>query len=185
MAYYPTGQSAFEEAYFAAGEAVIERLAPVHYPSAPALFVGDHPDAVRSAGMGLIGRGSSESSLLPLLQDEIGRQEADQPVRTGALVQVETQAVVGLATSGRDPLWPRTHLVDVYCHPAFWDRAGALLDAIQLPAAGRLVAYCDVGMMAKEDVLRDAGFRLAATLPRWVAKDRRQAASVDVGVWQK
>ena len=186
MAFYTASQEAFEAAYFAPGKTRIDRLAPIHWPMSPALFSGDFPGVVRSAVMHQFGRGSTEGPMLPLLRDELEREMENRPVRTAVLVQPESGGMVGLATWGRDSLWPGTCLVDVYCHPGFWGRAGDLLGAIALPAeSDRYVAYCDTTFAAKETVLEGAGFRKTAVHESRVAADREKTRFVDVGVWEK
>ena len=43
--------------------------------------------------------------------------------------------MVGLAMWSDHPLWPDARLVDLYCHPAFWDEGAALLQELELPAS--------------------------------------------------
>ena len=135
--------------------------------------------------MRLLGRSSSEGPLLPLLRDEIRRVGAGDPPRTAVIRQIETHAVVGLATWGHDPLWPETVLTDVYCHPAFWKQAPELLARIHPIPVRRCIAYCDAGVQDKESALAEAGYSRVSTLPAWVARDRAQSGWKDVGVWQK
>jgi hypothetical protein len=125
MEYYADSRAAFEARYFAPGPAEIEALHWRHWPSSPALFAGDHPGVVRCAPLRLIGRHSTEGYLLGMLREH----SHDEPPRAMALVQQDTTAVLGLATWDLDPLWRDACVVDVYCHPRYWERANDLLDA--------------------------------------------------------
>ncbi|MEZ4679254.1 MAG: hypothetical protein R2932_34050 [Caldilineaceae bacterium] len=91
-----------------------------------------------------------------------------------------TTAVVGLAAWSWHPIWPDTCLVDCYCHPQYWNQAAELLDALELPAADRTVAYVDAGNDAKSMLFAQAGFKPVTTLPKWLAADPRQTKWVDV-----
>ena len=82
------------------------------------------------------------------------------------------------------PLWPDACLVDLYCHPDFWEEGAALLQALELPESHACLAYCDVGLQPKATVLTAAGFRCGATLNQRVAADRVQTGWVDVEVWE-
>ena len=83
-----------------------------------------------------------------------------------------------------DRLWPESCLVDVYCHPDFWDRASELLDALPFPEADRHLAYCDAGFEPKAAALSQAGFRASVTYGQRVACDRERTAFADVTVWR-
>ncbi len=82
------------------------------------------------------------------------------------------------------PLWPDTCLVDLYCHPAFWDEGAALLQALEIPESHTCLAYCDAGLQPKAAALNEAGFRCSATLKQRVAANRAQTGWVDVEVWE-
>jgi hypothetical protein len=73
----------------------------------------------------------------------------------------------------------------VYCHPDYWEHAGALLAALVLPEADRYVAYADAGGGFKTGVLREAGFREMAVLKDWVARDAAKTGWVDVAVFER
>ena len=186
MAFYRPSEDVFRKDYFKAGDVVVERLAPEHYPGMPVLFSGAFGRVVRSVGsMRLFGLGSSEGPLIPLLKDELERLEEGKAIRTSVAHVKETSSVVGVATIDRDPVWPGTCVVDVFCHPEFWTHAGALLDQITWPDAHRYVAYCDVGWQEKETALGEAGFEREATLKHWVSVDRAATDFVDVNLWVK
>ena len=84
-----------------------------------------------------------------------------------------------------DPLWLETCLVDVYCHPHFWEEAGKLLERLPLPEAERYVAYGDTGCEAKQGVLAAAGFGLTGVHEKRVAADRERTRFLDVAVWER
>ena len=184
MDYYSTSQDEFERAYFAPGSTAIEPVGWLHWPISIPLFLGAFPGVVRGAGLGVWGRRSTEGPLLPLLQDCLERDASDLQPRALALVQQETRAVVGWAMWSDHPLWPDACLVDLYCHPAFWDEGAALLQALKIPESHTYLAYCDAGLQPKAAALTAAGFRCSATLNQRVAADRVQTGWVDVEVWE-
>jgi len=185
MAYYAPTREAFEAEYFAPGEAELLPVDWPHWPASAALFVGDFPGRVRCAPLRLFGRASTEGPLLPLLRGNIERRQKGQPPAGLALQANQSTAVVGLAAWGWDPLWPDTCLLDVWCHPAWWDRAAELLGALELPEADRCIAYGDSACEAKLEVLRAAGFRQIGVLPRWLAADRARSGFVDVVAFER
>jgi hypothetical protein len=184
MAYYTDSESGFNEEYFS-GELVIERLAWPHWPASIPLFAGDFKGTIRSIVMGLNGRSSTEGPMIPMQRTELERKEEGQGPRSVVLSSKETGAVAGLATYGRHPIWSGSVTVDVYCHPSCWDRAGELIDAIEMPSADRCLAYCDVGFEEKERVLKKAGFAPVASFEKRVAADRAKSRYVDVVEWEK
>ncbi len=185
MAYYASSKAQFERAYFAQGEAEVLPVGWPHWPASPALFVGDYPGVVRCAPLRLFGRTSTEEALLVLLRDEGQRRAEGEPTRALVLQAVHSGAVVGLAVWDAHPLWPETCLLDVYCHPNYWDRVVELLAALTLPDAGRWVAYGDRSCEAKMEALRAAGFRPRATLAKRLAADGARMRFVDVVVLER
>jgi GNAT superfamily N-acetyltransferase len=180
MACFEEPQDEFERVYFAPGEAVIEPLNWMHWPASAALFASDLPGVVRNAHLGLLGRTLCEGPLLHALNIEHEREE-EHP-RVWVTKKAENGAVVGMASREVHPLWPHTDIVDVYCHPAWWDRADELLKRLP-PSSGRSVAYCDAGVQAKREVLLAAGYQSLTTLPRWVAHNAMRTSWVDVEVF--
>jgi GNAT superfamily N-acetyltransferase len=185
MDWYAESKDAFETAYFAHGEAVIEPLAWIHWPSSAALFLGNFPCVVRCAVAGLIGRVSTEGALLPLLRDEETGRDAGEEPRAVALRTAESSAVVGFAAWNWDQLWPDTFLLDIYCHPHYWDRAGDLLGSLSLPKEHRIIAYSDTNCAHKAEVLSEFGFRQTSTLKRWVSSTGKTPALLNVDVYEK
>lgn len=181
MTYYAESREAFDAAWFGESEAVVEPLGWKHWPASPPLFVGDFPGRVRCAPYGILGRISSEKGVLQAIQ--AGRDGREVPA--AALRSLRTNAVLGLAAWAEDPLWPGTTVVDVYCHPRRWDRAGELLDALKRPAARRCVAYCDEGFAEKRAALEAWGFKQVAMLPRRLAADPLGTDYLDVAVLEK
>jgi hypothetical protein len=164
MEWYATSKDRFERKYFARAETEIQLPQWTHWPSSAALFLGDFPCIVRCASLRLIGRQSTEGPFLPLLRDAEKRQAAGEKPRALVLVNTHTTAVVGLVAWDWHPLWKDICLVDVYCHPSYWDSAGGLLSSLPLPDAERYVAYSDTNCSQKTALLLDHGFRQTATL---------------------
>ena len=185
MEYYTRSRAQFEGEYFASGVVRSEEVQWRHWPASAALFLGSFPGAVRCASLRLFGRSSTEGPFLHLIQEKEQRREQGVPARARVLCQAATGAVVGLAMWDWDPLWPSTCLVDVYCHPGFWEHGWALLGELALPTAERCVAYNDQGCRSKGHMLLAAGFRPVALHHRRVAPDRARTSLVDVEVWEK
>lgn len=184
MAYYRAGQADFEQQYFAAptrpDELVVQPLQWAHWPLSVPLFLGDFPGIVRCVRAHIFGRESSEGGLLPLLLESEAQQRQDQQPATVVLKNQENQALLGLATCQEHPLWPDTSLLDIYCHPAYWEVAPKLLNALSLPANLRTLAYVDRDHQAKQALLSAQGFQAVATLPRWLATGPSSQHQVDV-----
>jgi len=151
-------ETELDNSYFQSAESVVEPLSWRHWPAAARLFMGHFPGLIRSAPLKLVGRRNPEKALL----EELHRASCistDERPRVVVLRSVLTDAVVGLAAWGWHPRARDTCVVDVYCHPHFWDRAGALIDALELPDAKRIVAYVDIDSEDKARCLSDRGFR--------------------------
>jgi hypothetical protein len=184
MAYYRTNQADFEAHYFAqpaTGEdLVIQPLAWPHWPASAALFLGDFPGIMRCVRGEIFGRESSEGGLLPLLLEAEQRQQEGKTLRSFALYQRATNAVLGLATGHWHPHWPDNYLLDLYCHPRYWEQAPALLNALSLPPTLRTIAYADSSDPAKATALAALGFQVVATLPRWLTTNPNRTNLVDL-----
>lgn len=189
MAYYHSNQADFAARYFTppvtADDLVIQPLAWPHWPASAALFLGDFPGVMRCVRGEIIGRESSEGGLLPLLLEAEQQQQKGKPPRSFVLYQRATNAVLGFATGDWHPHWPGNYLLDLYCHPAYWAQAAALLNALTLPPALRTVIYADSSDQAKQNVLMALGFQLVATLPNWLTVDPNRARSVDVLIFAR
>jgi len=171
----PGGEAAFRSVWFK-GDA---RVAPLDWPDWPAaapLCLGDFPGRIRLAATGLVGRLSSEGAFLPVLRRQAERRAAGAP-DCAVVLRSDRGAVLGFATRLPDPLWPDRDLLDLYCHPPAWNRAGELLAALA-PNPGRAAAaYVDDP--AKASALAAAGWRRTARLPDWLE------AGGSVEVWEE
>jgi hypothetical protein len=185
MAWYAASKDEFEHDYFARAGTEIQPPHWVHWPSSAALFLGDFPCAVRCAPLRLIGRQSTEGPFLPLLRDAQRRQAVDEKPRAMVLCNAQTNAVVGFTAWGRHPLWEDICLVDVYCHPSYWDSAGELLSSLPLPGAERCVAYSEAGCRHKTAVLLDHGFKQSATLKGRVPATRAKTSFLDLALFER
>ena len=187
MAYFTDSKEEFEAGYFAGRTVEVQEIGWRHWPASAALFTGDFDGVVRCVPIGLIGRSSTEGPLLGLIRDE-QRRPPDEPAAQPAalaLVSTDTTAVVGLAVRARSRTWPGRLVVDVYCSPAHWSRAGELLAGVLPDGARRCVAYADADFPAKHDALARAGFRPIATLPEWSPADPAATRFVDVTVFER
>jgi len=184
MALYRDSENDFVRGWFQAGAAEIAPLAWPDWPASAPLFLGNFPGRVRLSSGGIVGRRSSEGPLLSLLREEDSRRQAGGSPRTYVLRAKANGAVFGLASAIEAPAWPDTRLVDLYCHPDGWPRAGELL--ARLPDEHpRSLAYADADFRPKRQALEAAGFKAAATLPRWVATDAAKTGSADMIVYIK
>lgn len=187
MSFFSASRSQFESAYFAPGAASVAPLDWAAWASGSALFAGGFAGVVRNVAHRLLGRDLTEQALLYALRDEQQRHErGEQGEEPRVLVlRKPNAAVVGLASWGPHPMWPGAALLDVYCHPNFWNRAGDLLSALAIPRTQRLIAYADTEDESKARALEAAGFRRVATLPQWVDADSLQTRRHDVAVWSR
>jgi GNAT superfamily N-acetyltransferase len=186
MAAFTASPDIFHKAWFAPGPVAVRPLQWPHWPASPPLFVGDWPGAARCVPFRILGRQSTEGPALDRLKRESDSRDAGEAAVTSAVLeQAETSAVVGLSALGADPLWPRTVVVDVYCHPAFWGGAADLLQALDLPSAERYIAYSDAACPEKANALSASGFSQVALLPSRIAADRARTRLLDVTMWQK
>ena len=185
MEWYATSKEEFDAAYYAAGETELQALRWSHWPSSEPLFLGDRTCLVRSAPMRLIGRQSVELALLGPLQDAVARLATGRPPRFKARCSRLTTAVVGLAGWDWHPLWEDVCLIDVFCHPEYWDEGRDLLASLSLPDAKRYVAYGDVNCGRKREVLLETGYEQTAVLRQWVAKNSLSTSFRDVSVYTR
>jgi len=185
MYFYVGDPTSFEDTYFKRGNAAVENLSWNHWPTSPALFMGDFPCAVRFVSVRLLGRESSEGPLLHLLQEEEGRMERRETPQVKVLRHTDTQAVLGMAGWRDHPLWPNAALVDIFCHPAFWERGQELLDALVLPTDRFAVSYNDPSCPEKADVLSALGFKRSTLLKKRLRHKPSRADGVDVTVWER
>ncbi|MDA0336839.1 MAG: GNAT family N-acetyltransferase [bacterium] len=177
MEYYVNSAEAFRRDWFAPGPVEVHPVSWENWPTSAPLFTGPFPGTVRCAPLGLFGRASTERGWLQLLHDD----------RSQGLVlrQQSTGAIVGAAVAGDHPLWPQTGLVDVYCHPDFWEWGAELLGALERPQRDRWLACSDDGCPAKESVLAAAGFTSTQRAARRIAVDTAKSAFADVLEWQE
>lgn len=89
------------------------------------------------------------------------------------VLENEAGLVVGWASVEDDPIWrEQAALLDLFAHPAAWDAASDLLDALPLPAKP-IFAYADADS-PKNDLLRAHGFAQQAAWPDWLTVSGQQ-----------
>jgi len=184
MARYETNAGEFDATWFGASQARVEPLDWPHWPGAVPLFLGPWPGAIRIAATKLIGRQSPEEAILPILRDQRAMMSAGEPGVATILQATDGPAVLGFASRYPDRFWPRRTIVDLYCHPRWWHRAGDLLAGIRWVDGEQIVAYCDADLAPKLAVLERVGLRPVAVLPRWIAGGPADKASIDVTVFR-
>ncbi len=184
MEYYAATREEFETSWFARAAAEIEPLTMAHWPVLAPLLAGGFQGQVRCARLGIIGRNCGEGQILKVLYENRHPVEGKEPSSL-VLRSRQSGAAAGFATVGSHPVWAELRLVDVFCHPDFWDRASDLLASLPLPPSGHFIAYADVGWADKDRVLRCAGFRQTAVLARRAPQSSAKTAFVDVAVYEK
>lgn len=182
MGRYARSREEFEKAWFGATAAVVEPLDWRHWPVASPLFLGDFGGVVRIVATQLVGR-ISEGPLLPLIRDARSRQAAGARSSAWVLRDAFGASMLGFASRQAHPHWPGFEIVDVHCHPRWWDRAADLLHALPAPGGSRSVAYCDSDDQARRMFLEQAGFVKTAILPQWVPASAANLSRVDVSVY--
>ncbi|MCE9613033.1 MAG: GNAT family N-acetyltransferase [Lentisphaerae bacterium] len=164
MTYCNGPVNAFMDEYFAPCKAVIEPISWKHWPGTTVLFLSDAPGVIRMAPERVFGRVSTEGPLLHVIRDRV---KPNGLTRGHALVNPDTGAVLGIAVWNWDKLWTGTLVIDVFCHPRFWNRAPDLLKALELAPDERHLAYADALCPQKRDALESVGFKVVTTLPKW------------------
>jgi GNAT superfamily N-acetyltransferase len=177
MEYYAASAASFLEGWFALGHVEVRAASWKDWPTSAPLFTGEFPGSVRCAPLGLFGRDSTESGWLHLLHDE--------GLQGSVLVRPESGAIVGAAVAGDHPLWPNSGLIDVYCHPDFWDRAGQMMGSLDLPQRDRWLAASDEDCPQKEVVLAEAGFTATGGAARRVSVDICNTRQAGVKEWER
>lgn len=185
MVYYETLREEFEKAYFAPADTAIQPLDWIHWPASAALFTGEFPGLVRCAPLKLIGKQTTEAPFLPLLKEETRRRAEGEKPTALALQNLHTKAVVGLAAWDWHPIWPDTCLLDIYCHPDYWDKARDLLAALSLPEVNSCLAYSDSGCEQKSNLLLEAGFRQAAAFKKLIPSDLAKVSNIEVVLFER
>ena len=175
----------FESEYFASGETEVVPLDWKHWPTLPALFMGDFSGVVRNVALKLHGRTLTEGPLLPVIQRERARREEGKPPQVMILQKPETGAAVGMASCLEDPLWRDHSIIDLYCHPNFWNEATVLLSQLPLPANKRILAYADVNCSPQCEAFFNSGFQTVATLPHWLPSNHCESGYTDVLLLEK
>jgi len=185
MTWYAESEEIFNAQWFAKGPTEVQTIGWQHWGSSPALTMGGWPGLARISGSSINRRTSTEYGLLPIIAENEQHEANDKPACGKAMVQSQTGAVVGLATQQCDRMWPQTRIVDVYCHPNFWDDGKKLLDSLTLPDDQKLLAYCDETCSQRRELFEAAGFRVIATLPKLACTDALCSDRVDVQVMER
>jgi hypothetical protein len=113
------------------------------------------------------------------------RERGSAPASAWALRHTTTGAVLGLASWAWDPLWPWAVVVDVFCHPDYWDRAPELIDKITPPDDARQIAYVDENSAPKRSVLESVGFKRVAVLPGFATDYRARSPRIAARIFAR
>jgi hypothetical protein len=90
-----------------------------------------------------------------------------------------------MATWDWHPIWPDTCLLDIYCHPNYWDKARNLLAALSLPDVNSYLAYGDTDCKQKINLLLEAGFNQTATFKKRIPSYLTNASFIDVVLYER
>jgi GNAT superfamily N-acetyltransferase len=166
----------FKEAHFAPGATHVRDTRWADWALLEALYGTVEGWFLRSVHFGQWGRSGYEGHYIYLR-----KEMAEGGVGPVKVLASDTSAVVGHAYLSRDGRFRgSTSLLDLFVHPRFRDRAGVLLDAIDMPAGTKVQSYVDSSQPEKAELLRARGFEVEATLPRQVERD---GAWLDVSIY--
>ncbi|MFH1571261.1 MAG: GNAT family N-acetyltransferase [Gemmatimonadota bacterium] len=165
-------RATFFEEYFAPGPVTCGPAEWRDLGAVCALMALPAGDWLRSRGARKFGPGNYESAFI---EDVRETQRGARQVRVG---RTASGAVVAYAVLGPDRVWGEaTWGLDLFAHPAFADRVGALVEGFSWPAAA-VHCYLDAPSPARAG-LEAAGFGERARLPGLL---RRAGAGVDVAI---
>jgi hypothetical protein len=143
------------------------RVRPMHWDDwAPLELLAYQPLSAgeplpRSVLFGVKGQGSIEGPF-QTVQRRLRRKERISAV----VLESERGATVGWAALQPDPFAFGDALqLDLYAHDSFCHEAPRLLEALPLPATGRVNAYTTLSDDYRSTLLEGAGFRRSTTLP--------------------
>ncbi len=182
MHWYANSESEFLANFFADGQTKIVPLKWRHWLTVQPLLQADDKCITRVLALKHVGRRTTEGSFLTLLRDEFTNRARGEKPRAYVL-ELVSGSVVGFAMWSWHPLWPDTCLVDIYCHAKHWNKAGELLDRLELPKADRYLALADCE--TKKRVLLESGFKEAAVPKNQVATTWAKASFTDVTLFEK
>ncbi|MBM3214187.1 GNAT family N-acetyltransferase [Candidatus Poribacteria bacterium] len=120
-------------------------------------------DWLRSVRHRLMGPVNFEGGYLSLLR------QIEQEGLQGRMLVTTDGRRVGFATVGVHPLWRDVSLLDLHCHPNFWDDAKALWTSLDHPS-GKVQCYADETSHAKVAALEGLGFRVEARLEKQIRR---------------
>jgi GNAT superfamily N-acetyltransferase len=185
MTFYTGPEQGFNSEMFQTSSVDVVPLAWSHWPMMQPLFMGGWPGAARMIAYGLKGRMIAEEEPLAMIQTNEQREMRGETPNTFALRSRASQAIVGVASLNWHPLWQSGCLLDIYCHPDFWNNAPALLDALEFSPGTPVMAYADSTCPQKVDLLKQHGFTQQATLPKWIDVDTAKSVKADLIVLTK
>lgn len=180
MTFYTGSEQDFNNELFRTSLVDGEPLAWSHWPMMQPLFMGGWPGAARLIASGLKGRMIAEEEPLVMIQTNEQRELRDETPNTLVLRSRASQAIVGVASLNRHPLWPAGCLLDIYCHADFWNSASALVDSLEFSTTAPVMAYADSTCPQKVDLLKQHGFTQQASLPNWIDVDTARTVKADL-----
>lgn len=179
MHWHASGEKDFLANFFADTQTNVAPLEWRHWLTIQPLLQADDECITRVVALKHVGRRTTEGTFLTLLKNEFTNRAKGEKPRAYVL-ELSSGAVVGFAMWSWHPLWPDTCLLDIYCHPTYWDKAAELLGVLELPKADRYLAYADC--TAKKNVLLEHGFTESTVLENFVARDWRKSSFVNVAL---
>lgn len=150
----------FDKRHFTAREASARHVRWGDWGPLTALTGMLKGDWLRSVLWRIEGPSNFEGGFLELKK----RLEDENDSLQARILETADGARVGAASLAPHPVWRGRQMLDVLCHPNFWEQAPALIDA--LGEGGAVHAYADEASEAKIAALKRAGFKAEARLPR-------------------
>lgn len=185
MEFYTGPRDAFEDAFFDANDCAPGPPGWADWPLMEPLMHADIPGVIRSMRMGILGRGSVEGGLLPILREQQALEPESGTPTCLVLRSQSSGAVPAVACWCWHRVWPRTCVLDLFSHPRYWESAEELVVDLKCPEADRTIAYVDEQTPEKATVLEKAGFHATVTHRRRVAIDTTRTDYVDVTEYER
>ncbi len=150
----------FEDRFFAPASVSVRETNWGDWPLLEALYRVTEGWFLRSVAMSQYIIAGYEGPYL-----ELRRRMEKGAMKTVRVLQADGGAVVGHATLAEQPQWHGDPLLlDFFVHPNFYQQAGELLDAMELPRTRKVQCYADSAATEKMELLEGVGFSREATL---------------------
>lgn len=152
----------FERSWFAPAPAAVRDTRWDDWPLLGALYAVRDQWRLKGMYFGQFGHANYESEYLSLR-----RAMAEGKVLQVKVLATDAGAIVGHAFVAPQAAWRgRVWVLDFMLHQGFYGQAGALLSALELPAAAKVQAFCDERARDKMAALEALGFEREGVFAR-------------------